>query len=135
MASASASKGKVAGQTGSLWDFEEQFAFYGPYHANKVNIAIHTVVRCRLYHSSFMSLDSLSCLHPHVVIDTLSQCVPLIWWSTSVLINALLPWHTTTTLLYGPLKMDFIFNLPLLITTGYILYFIGLEGALWTRSV
>lgn len=82
---------------GGFWDLEEQFAFYGQYHANKTNVLIHIF------------------------------CVPTIFWTSLVLFNSLFPWHTTIPLIYGPLKTDVILNVPFLTALGYAAYFVGLE--------
>ncbi|KAH9816726.1 hypothetical protein DFH28DRAFT_890541 [Melampsora americana] len=94
----------------TLFDLEHQFAFYGQYHVNPVNVAIHII------------------------------CVPIIFFTALILVHYLPFFHHTIlnfqpihlpnfllkTGLYGS---DSIFelNLSTIVTLGYVTYFIILD--------
>ncbi|KAH8914994.1 DUF962-domain-containing protein [Atractiella rhizophila] len=84
-----------------VFSLEEQFAFYGAYHSNHVNIAIHIL------------------------------CVPCIFWSALVMGNRYLPsfGHVDIPFLenLGVKGGDVLVNSSLLTAVGYTTYFIILE--------
>lgn len=94
----------------TLFDLEDQFAFYGQYHVNQVNVAIHIV------------------------------CVPIIFFTALILVHYLpffkstilnsqpihIPNFILATGLYGSDSV-FELNLATLVAIGYVTYFIILD--------
>ncbi|GAA94717.1 uncharacterized protein L969DRAFT_17526 [Mixia osmundae IAM 14324] len=82
----------------------DQFEFYGQYHTNRVNVAIHII------------------------------CVPLIFWTTLILSQSWSPTLASFSLEIRSFRQQVDVTIPLLIATSYASYFVLLDwfaGALY----